>query len=81
MRVWKCEGHDTGSSPGQVHFSQTTYIRLLREPALTLEQILAIARAMEAADLQAEKMEVSNKQPPPINAITKRRTGYSRNRD
>lgn len=81
MRVWKCEGHDTGSSPGQVHFSQTTYRHLLREPALTLEQILAIARAMEAADLQAEKMEVSNKQTPPINAITKRRAGYSRNRD
>ena len=45
--------------------------RLLREPALTLDQILTIARATEAADLQAEQMEAGTRQPPQINAISR----------
>ena len=54
--------------------------RLLREPALTLDQILMIARATEAADLQAEQMEAGTRQPPQIKAMSSSHTGYSRNR-
>ena len=45
--------------------------RLLREPALTLDQILTIARATEAAaDFQAEQMKAGTRRPPHVNAVS-----------